>query len=215
MLIDLTHPMKTDMAVWPGHPVFSQTAVSSLQAGDIACNHALTMSEHSGTHFDAPAHFIAGGTTIDAIPVERFFGRLATIPVLATPDTEIGPEVLTAFEAAHGPILPGDAVGFHFGWDAHWTGETARIFRDWPGLSRAAAQALVARQVRIVATDAMSIDRFGSTDFPAHRTLLAAGVLIGENFANLGRLPAFCQLTTLPLKIEGGSGAPLRAVALV
>jgi kynurenine formamidase len=59
----------------------------------------------------------------------------------------------------------------------------------------------------------MSIDRFGSTGFPAHRTLLAAGVLIGENFANLGTLPPFCRLTALPLKIEGGSGAPLRAVA--
>lgn len=215
MLIDLTHPMRNGMPVWPGHPVFTQTQVSSLQSGDIACNHALTMSEHSGTHFDAPSHFIADGTTIDAVPLERFFGRLATIKVQADPDTEVGADIIAAFEAANGPIRPGDAVAFHFGWDAHWTGEVARIFRDWPGLSGAAADALVARQVRIVATDAMSIDRFGSTEFPAHRILLGAGVLIGENFANLGLLPPFCQLTTLPLKLEGGSGAPLRAVAEV
>jgi arylformamidase len=215
MLIDLTHPMRNGMAVWPGHPVFVQRAVSRLEEGDIACNHALEMSEHSGTHFDAPAHFIAGGATIDAIPMDCFFGRLATIAVEAEPDSEVGAGAILAFEAAHGPILAGDAIGFHFGWDAHWMGETGRIFRDWPGLSGAAAALLVARQVRIVATDAMSIDRFSSTDFPAHRTLLAAGVLIGENFANLGVLPAFCQLTALPLKIEGGSGAPLRAVAEV
>lgn len=215
MLIDLTHPMRNGMPVWPDHPVFTQRPVSQIAAGDISCNHALEMSEHSGTHFDAPAHFIAGGTTIDAIPVERFFGRLATIKAHLPPESEAGPELITGFEAAHGPILPGDAVAFHFGWDAFWQGDDARVFRDWPGLSAATADLLVARGVRIVATDAMSIDRFGSTTFPAHYSLLAAGVLIGENFANLGRLPPFCQLTTLPLKIEGGSGAPLRAVAEV
>ncbi len=215
MLIDLTHPMRNGMAVWPGHPTFSQRAVSRLEDGDIACNHALEMSEHSGTHFDAPAHFIQGGATIDSIPVERFFGRLATIAAPVAPDSQVPPSLITAFEAANGPLQPGDAVAFHFGWDRHWTGDAARIFRDWPGLSGAAADLLVARGVRIVATDAMSIDHFSSTDFAAHRTLLGAGVLVGENFANLGRLPAFCQLTTLPLKIEGGSGAPLRAVAEV
>ena len=78
MLIDLTHAMHNGMPVWPGHPVFRQRAVSRIEDGDIACNHALEMSEHSGTHFDAPAHFIAGGATIDTIPMERFFGSLAT-----------------------------------------------------------------------------------------------------------------------------------------
>lgn len=215
MLIDLTHPMRNGMAVWPGHPVFRQRPVSRLEDGALSCNHALEMSEHSGTHFDAPAHFIAGGATIDAIPVERFFGRLATISAPLASDSEVEAALITDFEAAEGPILPGDAVAFHFGWDRFWQGETARIFRDWPGLSGAAADLLIARGVRIVATDAMSIDRYSSTSFPAHRKLLAAEVLIGENFANLGLLPPFCQLTTLPLKIEGGSGAPLRAVAEV
>lgn len=215
MLIDLTHPMRNGMAVWPGHPTFSQRSVSRLEDGDIACNHALEMSEHSGTHFDAPAHFIAGGATIDTIPLDRFFGRLVTIAAPVPGDSEVPADVITAFEALHGPIQIGDAVAFHFGWDQHWTGDTDRIFRDWPGLSGAAADLLITRGVRIVATDAMSIDHFSSTAFPAHRKLLAAGVLIGENFANLGRLPPFCHLTTLPLKIEGGSGSPLRAVAEV
>lgn len=213
MLIDLTHAMGNGMAVWPGHPVFAQHAVSSFAAGDIACNHALQMSEHSGTHFDAPAHFVDGAATIDAIPLATFFGRLATLSPAVEPDCEVGPETIMAFEALHGPILRGDAVAFHFGWDRHFTARSPQVFRDWPGLSGEASALLVARGIRIVATDAMSIDRFGSTSFPAHRALLAAGVLIGENFANLGRLPPFCRLTALPLKIEGGSGAPLRAVA--
>jgi len=213
MLIDLTHPMGNGMAVWPGHPEFKQTAVSSFAEGEIACNHSLHMSEHSGTHFDAPAHFIDGAATIDTIPLPTFFGRLATLSPAVGPDGEVGPEAVHAFEAAHGPILRGDAVAFRFGWDRYFEAKSPLVFRDWPGLSGETAALLVARGVRIVATDAMSIDRFGSTSFPAHRTLLAAGVLIGENFANLGGLPPFCRLTALPLKIEGGSGAPLRAVA--
>jgi arylformamidase len=215
MLIDLTHPMGNGMAVWPGHPEFAQRAVSSFAAGDIACNHALQMSEHSGTHFDAPAHFIDGAATIDTVPLPTFFGRLATLSPVVDPDSEVGPDAILAFEAAHGPILPGDAVAFHFGWDRHFEAKSPLVYRDWPGTSGETAALLVARGIRIVATDAMSIDRFGSTSFAAHRTLLAAGVLIGENFANLGLLPPFCRLTALPLKIEGGSGAPLRAVAEV
>lgn len=212
MLIDLTHPLRNGMAVWPGHPEFAQHAVSSFAAGDIACNHALHMSEHSGTHFDAPAHFIDGAATIDMIPLPAFFGRLATLSPSVEPDGEVGPEAITGFEATHGPILQGDAVAFHFGWDRHFEARSPLVFRDWPGISGETAALLVARGARIVATDAMSIDRFGSTSFPAHRALLAAGILIGENFANLGLLPPFCRLTALPLKIEGGSGAPLRAV---
>lgn len=215
MLIDLTHPMRNLMPVWPDDPAFEQRSVSEIGAGAISCNHALAMSEHCGTHFDAPAHFIAGGAAIDEIPLPRFFGRLATIKAQVPPDSAVGPELILAFEAAQGPILPGDAVAFHFGWDRFWQGEDPRVLRDWPGLSGEAADLLVARGVRIVATDAMSIDRYGSTTFPAHLRLLQEGVLIGENFANLGRLPPFCQLTALPLKIAGGSGAPLRAVAEV
>ena len=215
MLIDLTHPMGNGMAVWPGHPVFAQRAVSSITTGDIACNHALEMSEHSGTHFDAPAHFIDGATTIDRIPLATFFGRMATISLQAKPDSEVAPDAILGFEAANGPILPGDAVAFHFGWDRHFEAKSPLVYRDWPGLSGEASALLVSRGVRIAATDAMSIDRFGSSNFAAHRTLLAAGVLIGENFANLGRLPPFCQLTALPLRIEGGSGAPVRAVAQI
>lgn len=215
MLIDLTHPLRNGMAVWRGHPEFTQRAVSSIAAGDIACNHALEMSEHSGTHFDAPAHFVDGADTIDTIPLATFFGRLATLSPVVEPVGEVDPVAILAFEAAHGPILPGDAVAFHFGWDRHFEAKSSRVYCDWPGISGDSAALLVERGVRIVATDAMSIDRFGSTHFSAHRTLLAAGVLIGENFANLGRLPPFCRLTALPLKIEGGSGAPLRAVAEV
>jgi kynurenine formamidase len=214
----MTHPMQNGMPVWPGHPVFRQTPVSRIEDGAVACNHALHLSEHSGTHFDAPAHFIAGATTIDAVPLASFFGRMLRIDATGSaPDSDLPAAAILAFEAAHGPVRPQDAVMFHFGWDRFWAHPTQgdRFLCDWPGLSGAAADLLVARQVRIVGTDCLSVDRFSSTDFPAHRRLLAAGILIGENFANLGLIPPVCRLTTLPLRIAGGSGAPLRAVAHV
>jgi arylformamidase len=90
-----------------------------------------------------------------------------------------------------------------------------RCFKDWPGLSRETSELLVQRGVRMVGSDCLSIDCFSSTAFPAHNTLLGADVLIGENFTCLDQLPPWCQLVALPLPIEGGSGSPTRAIALV
>jgi kynurenine formamidase len=216
--IDLTHRMKNAMAVWPTHPPFRQETVESIESGGVSCNHSLCMSEHTGTHFDAPLHFVVGGQPICDVPLERFFGRMVTIDARsAVPRSEIGPELLSAFEREHGKIRQGDAVLFRLGWAEFWDDplDNSRFLRDWPGLSRATCELLVERKVSIVGADAMSVDRFGTTDFPAHNTLLRAGILIGENFANLDRVPPICSLIALPLPIENGSGAPMRAVALL
>ena len=214
--VDLTHPMKVGMPVWPTHPHYWQEMVESYDRGDPACNHALAMSEHTGTHFDAPVHFIRGGATISDIPVERFFGRMARIDARdSLPRQAVEPERILAFEAEHGRIRAGDAVFFHFGWDRFWDADPAAFLADWPGLSRQACDLLIERGARIVGTDCLSVDCFGSEDFAAHNTLLSAGILIGENFARLGELPPHCFLITLPLPIENGTGSPLRAVALI
>ncbi|MGI4768024.1 MAG: cyclase family protein [Janthinobacterium lividum] len=215
-LVDLTHPLVAGMPVWPGHPEFCQTVMSSLARGDDSCWHALSLGEHTGTHLDAPSHFVAGGWSIEQAPLQRFFGRMATI--LATglaPRTAVSTDVILAWEEQHGPIVPGDAVFFHFGWDRLWDADPAAFLRDWPGLSREAAELLVERGARIVGSDCLSADPFGSPDFAAHLTLLGVGILIGENFARLGTLPPICSLAALPLPIVDGSGSPLRAIAFV
>lgn len=215
-LVDLTHPLEPNMPVWPGHPHFCQELINSLERGDVSCWHALSMGEHTGTHFDAPSHFIRKGWPISEAPLERFFGRMVTIDAHGMEArSAVGPETILAWEAEHGSVAPRDAVFFHFGWDRLWTDRHREFLADWPGISRAASHLLVERGVRIVGSDCLSIDCFGSSDFPAHYTLLGAGILIGENFANLGRLPPISYLTALPLPIVNGSGSPLRAIAFV
>jgi kynurenine formamidase len=102
--VDLTHPF-VGMPVWPTHPPFEQRRASSLEAGDVSNNHALCLSEHTGTHFGAPLHFIRGGRSIADVPVRRFFGRVATIGASdLAPDGELGVACLLDFEARHGMI---------------------------------------------------------------------------------------------------------------
>jgi len=215
-LVDLTHPLQPSIPVWPGHPHFCQEVMSSLERGDVSCWHALSLGEHTGTHFDAPSHFIRKGKSIPEVQVGEFFGRMVTIDAVGLdPRAVIEPERVVTWEAEHGLIAPNDAVFFHFGWDQLWTERPREFLTDWPGLSGSASELLVKREVRIVGSDCLSIDCFDSTDFPAHHALLGAGILIGENFVNLGRLPPICYLAALPLPIVNGSGAPVRAVAFV
>ena len=141
---------------------------------------------------------------------------MATIAATGlAPSSAVGCEAIFRWEERHGPIRAGDAVFLHFGWDRFRDADPAAFLRGWPGLSGDAAALQVARGVRVVGSDCLSIDPFDSTDFPAHRTFLGAGILIGENFARLGDLPPICSLAALPLPIVDGSGSPLRAIAFV
>jgi kynurenine formamidase len=193
----------------------------SYEFGDDACHYGLSIGEHTGTHVDAPLHFIPEGPAhygIDAVPLERLAGRAATISV-----TDVGPggllsaERIRAWEGEHSPIESQDKVLIRYGWDERWTiGPKGRRFlEDWPGLGRDAAEYLIEKGVTLVGCDAVGIDAAGSDGYPAHYALLGSEVYIAENLKNLDQLPPFCLFMAFPLKIKGGSGSPVRAVALV
>ena len=214
-MIDLTHVLRHGIAVWPTHPRFKMEQVSSLQEGKESSYHSVCLSEHTGTHFDAPSHFILGAATITDIPIRKFFGRLAKVDVLGQePNSQLPASKILDFEKQHGQLEAGDAVMFYYGWSQHWE-QPAEFLQGWPGLSPEAANVLVERGVRIAGTDCLSIDHFTSKTFPAHNILLHANILIGENFANLDRLPPWSFLTALPLPIENGTGSPVRAIAFL
>lgn len=217
-MVDLTHTLRETIPFWPTHPKFKMQQVSSLNEGKESSYHSICLSEHSGTHFDAPSHFIQGAGTIKDVSIQKFFGRLATIIAVGQkPDSQLGADKILAFEDQHGKLEAGDAVMFYFGWSQFWEHPTrAADFLDaWPGLSEGAADLLVERGIRLAGTDCLSIDHFTSKAFPAHHRLLGADILIGENFANLERIPPWSFLAAMPLPIENGTGSPVRAIAFI
>jgi arylformamidase len=207
VIVDLTHELHSEIPRWPTHTRYSHDLVESHPR-----HFGLTLSEHSGTHLDAPCHFVPGGRSIADQPLADFFGRAACIPVTAG-SSHATRAHLERWQDDHGKIRPGDAVLLAFGWDRYWPdgGE----FGSWPALALDAAEYLAGLGTRLVGTDTCSPDEPGAIDAPVHRTLLGAGVLIGENFRGLTTLPPWCDLITLPLPIKDGTGSPVRAVAVV
>ncbi|MBU2703384.1 kynurenine formamidase [Sporomusaceae bacterium BoRhaA] len=218
-MVDLTFTLESGMPTWPTHPRFYHDVVESYALGDASCHYQLVLGEHCGTHIDAPAHFIAAGPRhlgIDRVPLTSFYGR--AVKVEAVDKGENGlltRENFEQWEQGHGKIGAGDIVLLHFGWDRYWAKKPdyAKFMNNWPGLAKDAAQYLVEKKVKAVGTDAMALDVFTSTDFPAHNILLGSGILIIENLNNLSLLPDFSLLQVFPLKIKDGSGSPIRAIA--
>jgi kynurenine formamidase len=216
--IDLSHTLEEDIPAYPTHARFGRTLYESYEYGDDALHYGLTTSEHTGTHMDAPLHFIPEGPAVDEIPLDRLAGRAATIEA-----TDLGADGLLsvgrieAWEENNGPIEAKDRVLIRYGWDRRWTTgpEGRRFLEDWPGLSGEAAEYLVGKGVSLVGCDTLAVDATISTENPAHYALLGSEVYIIENLKNLDLLPPFCRFLALPLKIRGGSGSPVRAIALV
>lgn len=219
--VDLTHTLEEGVPSVPSHARYGHTLYESTGRGDVATHYRVTMGEHTGTHIDAPLHFIPEGDAhydIADVPLNRLAGRAATIDVSDYGPGETVPvEVIEAWEDDHGEIVPDDRVLFRFGWDRYWdTGAEGQEFLEgWPGLSEKAAEYLTDSGVALVGCDTLAIDASGNEEFPAHYELLGTETYIVENLTNLEELPAFSLLFTFPLKIENGSGSPIRAVAVV
>ena len=191
---------------------------------------SLSTPEHGGTHLDAPRHFSEKGRTTDQIPLDQLVAPAVVIDVTkeaaANRDYRLTREAVLAFEKANGPIARGTAVLLRTGWSRHWPNARAYLGDDTPGDASKlsfpsygveAARLLVEeRGVAALGIDTASIDYGRSTDFQVHRVAAARNVPGFENLTNLDQLPLRGALViALPMKIEGGSGGPLRAIALV
>jgi kynurenine formamidase len=186
--------------------------------------------EHIGTHLDAPYHFAEHGQTAGEIPVSRLIGPACVLDVSAQAERDADyratVEDLQVWERRHGRLPGGAILLVRAGWGKHW-GDRRAYFGDdtpgdasrlhFPGLSKELAELLVReRNVDAVGIDTASIDHGPSSDFIVHQVLYAANIPGLENLANLERLPEKgATLIALPAKIEDGSGAPLRAIALL
>lgn len=220
-IVDLTHTLEENIPCWPTHARFGHTLYESYEFGDLACHYQLTMSEHTGTHMDAPNHFIAEGTAhygIDSVKLSQVFGRAAVIDASLLPANGLlSRSMVEEWEKKNGDLRTGDIVLIRFGWDCFWgvRPNDANFLKDWPGVGGDAAEYFVEKGIKLVGVDTLAIDSYDTTDNPAHYTLLSNEVLIIENLNRLDQLPAFCLFFALPLPIKGGSGSPVRAMAYV
>jgi len=233
-VVDLTHVFDASTVYWPTAEGFRLhvEADGPTPGGYYYRANSFCAAEHGGTHLDAPAHFSRDGQTVDAIPPERLVGPGVVVDVAPRcsrdPDCAVSIADLEAFEDRHGRIPTGAIVLLRTGTGERWSdpaaylgtaerGPEAVAKLRFPGLDAAAARWLAeGRGIDAVGIDTASIDPGRSTGFEAHRELAARNVAILENVAQLERLPATGFLVVaLPMKIGGGSGGPLRIVAIV
>lgn len=231
--VDLTHDFDATTLYWPNAPggfELKRLSFGPTPGGWFYASNAFSAPEHGGTHLDAPIHFGEGKATADAIPMSSLILPVVVIDVAASaaadPDYRLTPADVRGWEARHGRIPKGCAVLLRTGWESRWP-DRKRTFGDdtpgdtthlhFPAFGADAARVLVTeRAVALLGLDTPSLDHGPSTDFPVHRIAAAANVPGLENLAALSRLPETgAWLLALPMKIAGGSGAPLRAVAVL
>lgn len=225
-VVDLTHTLSPDFPVFPFYRPVQIRRLATVEADGWGASE-LTYAEHTGTHLDAPAHFVAGGTTADGIDVERFVAPLVVVSIVEKAarddDALLSVDDLHAWERRHGRIPPGAVVALHSGWEARLAHPGRFLNADAsgamhsPGFCAAAARWLVdEREVAGAATDTVSLDVGASTDYAAHRVFLPAGRFGLENVARLGTIPpAGATIVVGGPKHLGATGGPARLLALV
>jgi kynurenine formamidase len=232
--LDLTHDFDAGTIYWPTEPgfVLERGSEGPSAGGWWYAAHRFRAPEHGGTHLDAPAHFAQAHATAEQVPLERLIGAAVLIDAgeacARDRDHQISSDELRAWERAHGAIPAGAIVLLRTGFGRLWPDRAAYLGTAelgaaavsqlrFPGLAPDAARWLVAeRRVAAVGIDTASIDHGASSTFDTHRVLSAADVPVFENLANLDQLPARgFSVVALPMKIRGGSGAPLRIAAIL
>jgi kynurenine formamidase len=233
-IVDLTHAFDSETIFWPTEEgfVLEKGTEGVVEEGYYYAAHRFRTAEHGGTHIDAPIHFHADRWTVDEIPLDRLVGPAVLVDVSDRCATDRDHRVLVsdieAWEKQHGRIPAASIVLIRTGFGRFWPDRKAYLGTDergapavaklhFPGLHPDAARWLIAeRQIRSVGIDTASIDHGPSKQFEAHRALFEANVPAFENLAGLDELPVTgFSVVALPIKIRGGSGGPLRAIAIL
>ena len=232
-IVDLTHPFDQHTIYWPTSPSsfqLSRLHYGRTDAGYFYAANSFCTPEHGGTHLDAPIHFAEGRRTVDQVPVRQLIGPGVVIDVSrqasANPDYQLSTEDVRRWEVTHGTIPMDAIVLLRTGWGKRWEDRKRYLGDNTPGdasqlhfpsYGKDAAEFLVKeRKIAAIGVDTASIDYGPSKDFTVHRIANEANVPGLENIANLEELPELgAWIIALPIKIAGGSGGPLRIVALI
>ena len=223
--IDLTHPMHNDMAFWPGGVPFHSERLVDYHTGGYQL-HKFSMGENTGTHVDAPSHFIKGKKTIDQLALAQLILPMvvlnATEAVAKNNDYELTPAAIRAWEAQYGKVPAHSLFVMNTGWHKRFDEPEKYINMNggevmhFPGFSPEAAELLVARDVAGIGIDTLSLDHGPSKTFAAHVVMLNANKYQVENLAALDALPATGATAVIGvLPVRDGSQAQARIFALL
>jgi kynurenine formamidase len=232
-IVDLTYAFDSDSVYWPTAETFKlETDFEGVtDKGYFYSAYRYSAAEHGGTHLDAPVHFAKGRNSVDQIPLEQLTGPGLVIDVTAQctndPDYLIGVADIQNWERRNGRIAAGSIVLLRTGFGKYYPDRKKYLGTDergaaavaklhFPGLDPTAARWLTTnRSIKAIGLDTASIDRGQSVLFESHRALFEKNIPAFENVANLDQLPIKgFTIVALPMKIKGGSGGPLRIIAM-
>jgi len=225
-VLDLAYAINDRLVPWPGDERWFEAKVNSTVEAKGYFTRSFWMLEHYGTHLDAPIHFPPGKSPVDQIPPRQFFGMAAVFDVrsesAADADYLLPAARIGEWEERHGRIPEGAIALLRTGWSSRWPdvqsyrNQDAAGHMHFPGFSVEAAERLIERKVCGIGCDTMSVDCGASDQFAVHRLALGAGLYHLENLADLSELPEIgAFLIVAPIKLEGGSGGPVRVFALL
>ena len=225
-VLDLSYPVSEKFPAWPGDARTFEAKLNATVEKDGYFTRSFWMLEHFGTHLDAPAHFPPGKATVDQIPPERLMGPAVVIDVRVEgqrdADYRVPAAKIEQWEKKYGRIPAGAIVLLRTGWSARvgdpkrYRNQDAAGAMHFPGFSAEAVRLLIERKVSGLGCDTMSVEYGASKDFSVHQLSHGAGLFHLENLADLSALPeSGAFLIAAPIKLEGGSGGPVRVFAIL
>lgn len=219
-VIDLTHNIDSSIPGWDGDCGFKMDIsldYKECTPPDIFLKYDISTPCGVGTHIDSPSHVIPGGRTIEKIMLNELITECVVIDVSHELEENyiVTPDIILKFEKENGQIKLNSFVVFYTGWDKYWdTPEKYINNHIFPSVHEDTAKLLISRGISGLGIDTLSADT-GLDGFPVHRIILGANKYLVENITNLKELPPVgSKIVILPLKINNGSEAPARVVAL-
>jgi kynurenine formamidase len=212
-IIDLTLTISNKIPTFPGSP--QPNFIPWEKIKDDGYNlELLFLSSHTGTHLDAPYHFLEKGSKIHEISLKKLVSNAVLIKSRKKRNETITKTDIQKFEKKHGKIESFSSVVFWTGWQRNL--QKDNYFTKNPGLSVSAANYLASKKIGLVGIDSPSIDLGTDFKFPVHQIFAKKGMLIVENLANLEKIKSSkFHLVVLPLKLKGATGSPVRAIAFI
>jgi kynurenine formamidase len=210
--IDLTHELHNGMMIYPGDPAPSFVSYATLQKNGVNLT-KLTLGSHTGTHIDAPRHFIPDGIGVDKIPTSKLVGEAYVCDMSSKP---IGSGITSSDlrKNLEGKAAEDDIVICYTGCSEHWGDES--VSSNYTYLTGNAAEYLASKKVRAVGIDFLSVEKFRAPDPVAHKTLLGNGIFIVESLSRATKqfVGKRILMICMPIKLQNGDGAPSRVVGV-